>query len=88
MGYRAANSSRNCEFLENDLATTATRADVDLTGHAAVLEFVQRVAPNTIVNCASYNDVDGAQGRQQHAFAVNAFAPRTLACAAEAVDAT
>ena len=66
----------------------ATRADVDLTGHAAVLEFVQRVAPAAIINCASYNNVDEAQDRQQHAFAVNAFAPRTLARAAEAVDAT
>lgn len=67
---------------------TATRADVDLTAHAAVLAFVERVAPRAIVNCASYNDVDGAESRQQHAFAVNAFAPRTLARAAEALDAT
>ena len=66
----------------------ATRADVDLTGHAAVLEFVKRVAPAAIINCASYNNVDEAQDRQQHAFAVNAFAPRALARAAEAVDAT
>ncbi len=66
----------------------ATRADVDLTGHAAVLDFVQRIGPQAIVNCASYNDVDGAQTHQQRAFAVNAFAPRTLARAAEAIDAT
>lgn len=72
---------------EHDVVA-ATRADVDLTGHAAVLEFVRRVAPAAIVNCASYNNVDEAQGRQQHAFAVNAFAPRALARAAEAIDAT
>ncbi len=66
----------------------ATRADVDLTVHAAVSEFVRRVAPQAIVNCAAYNDVDGAQSRQQHAFAANAFAPRNLARAAEAIDAT
>jgi len=64
-----------------------TRADVDLTDHGAVMDFVQRAAPNAIVNCASYNDVDGAELHQQRAFAVNAFAPRTLARAAEAVDA-
>jgi len=72
---------------EHDVVA-ATRADVDLTGQAAVLEFVQRVAPAAIVNCASYNNVDEAQDRQQHAFAVNAFAPRALARAAEAIDAT
>lgn len=66
----------------------AVRADVDITAHGALMEFVQRVAPQAIVNCASYNDVDGSESRQQHAFAVNAFAPRTLARAAEALDAT
>lgn len=66
----------------------ATRADVDLTRHAAVIDFVGRLAPQAIVNCAAYNDVDGAQSRQHHAFAANAFAPRTLARAAEAIDAT
>ncbi len=65
----------------------ATRADVDLTVHAAVLEFVRRVAPNAIVNCASYNNVDGAEDNQRLTFAVNAFVPRTLARAAEALDA-
>lgn len=67
--------------------TPCTRADVDLTDHAAVIDFIQRAAPQAIVNCASYNDVDGAEQHQQRAFAVNAFAPRTLARAAEAVDA-
>lgn len=65
----------------------ATRAELDITCHAAALEFVYRVGPQAIVNCASYNNVDEAQHNQQHAFAVNAFAPRTLARAAEALDA-
>jgi dTDP-4-dehydrorhamnose reductase len=65
-----------------------TRADVDLTDHHAVMDFVQRAAPQAIVNCAAYNDVDGAQQHQERAFAVNAFVPRTLARAAEALDAT
>jgi len=68
--------------------TPCTRADVDLTDHRAVMDFVQRAAPNAIVNCAAYNDVDGAQQHQERAFAVNAFVPRTLARAAEALDAT
>lgn len=67
--------------------TPCTRADVDLTDHAAVMDLIQRAAPQAIINCASYNDVDGAEQHQQRAFAVNAFAPRTLARAAEAVDA-
>lgn len=67
--------------------TPCTRADVDLTDHGMTMEFITRVAPEAIVNCASYNDVDGAEQHQARAFAVNAFAPRTLARAAEALDA-
>jgi len=64
-----------------------TRADVDLTAQAATLAFIRRVRPQAIVNCASYNDVDAAERNQQHAFATNAFVPRTLARAAEELDA-
>jgi len=72
--------------LEHDVVP-CTRADVDLTEHAAVMDFVSRGRPQAIVNCASYNDVDGAEDRPRHAFTVNAFVPRTLARAAEAADA-
>lgn len=67
--------------------TPCTRADVDLTDHGAVMDLVTRTAPEIIINCASYNDVEGAEEHQARAFAVNAFVPRTLARAAEAVDA-
>jgi len=67
--------------------TTCTRAEVDITDHAALLRFVQAAGPEAIVNCASYNNVDGAEDHQRLAFAVNAFAPATLARAAEALDA-
>ncbi|MFA5908744.1 MAG: dTDP-4-dehydrorhamnose reductase [Vicinamibacterales bacterium] len=71
---------------EHDV-TTGTRADVDITHHAALLDFVRRARPEAIVNCASYNDVDGAERDQRRAFDVNAFAVRTLARAAEELDA-
>jgi len=65
----------------------AVRADVDITAHGALMEFVQRLAPQAIVNCASYNDVDGAEQRQRLAFEVNAFAVRSLARVAEDLNA-
>lgn len=67
--------------------TPFTRADVDLTNHGAVMAAVERLHPEAIVNCASYNDVDGAERNHHLAFAANAFVPATLARAAEAVDA-
>ena len=44
--------------------------------------------PDLIVNCAAFNDVDGAENRAAEAFAINAFAVRSLARAAEACGAT
>jgi dTDP-4-dehydrorhamnose reductase len=64
-----------------------TRAEVDVTHHAAVIAFVRDTRPEAIVNCVGFNDVDGSEDRQQHAFAVNAFAPRSLARAADELDA-
>ena len=71
---------------EHDVVA-CTRADVDITSHAALTSLVLATEPRAIVNCASNNDVDGAETNQRQAFAVNAFAPRTLARAAEALDA-
>lgn len=65
-----------------------TRADVDLTNHAATMAAAQQVCPQAIINCASYNDVDGCEDNHGLAFAVNAFVPATLARAAEAAGAT
>ena len=38
--------------------TAWTRADVDLTRHRDVREAIVELAPQAIVNCASYNNVD------------------------------
>lgn len=64
-----------------------TRANVDITDHAALTRFVHAAQPRAVINCASYNNVDGAEDNQRHAFAVNAFAARSLARAAEELDA-
>lgn len=67
--------------------TAWTRQDVDLTRYRDVREMVLRLSPQAIVNCASYNNVDEAEVAQETAFAVNAFAVRTLARAAAELDA-
>jgi dTDP-4-dehydrorhamnose reductase len=64
-----------------------TRATLDITDAAAVMRAVKAVAPAVIVNCAAFNRVDEAENRPIDAFAVNALAVRSLARAAEAVDA-
>ena len=56
-----------------------TRADVDLTDHRQVRDAIRAVAPQAIVNCAGYNQVDKCQDEQVTAFSVNAMAVGTLA---------
>jgi dTDP-4-dehydrorhamnose reductase len=65
-----------------------TRSSLDVTDPAQVARAVADAAPTLIVNCAAFNDVDGAEDRAIEAIAVNALAVRSLARAAEAAGAT
>jgi dTDP-4-dehydrorhamnose reductase len=63
--------------------TAHTRSTLDVTQAPAVRQAVTSAAPHLIVNCAAFNDVDGAEDRAAEALAVNAFAVGNLARAAE-----
>ena len=63
------------------------RRALDIADPAAVARVAADVSPNLIVNCAAFNDVDGAEDRPEQALAVNAFAVRSLALAAEKAGA-
>jgi dTDP-4-dehydrorhamnose reductase len=70
-----------------DTVAAFERAALELTDTAAVDAAVTRVAPDVIVNCAAYNDVDGAEEHAGDALRVNAFAVLSLARAAHACNA-
>ncbi len=59
-----------------------TRADLDITDHPAVMDAVLTARPAAIINCASYNDVDGAEDQPVLALETNALAVGSLARAA------
>jgi dTDP-4-dehydrorhamnose reductase len=59
------------------------RADLDITDPVAVRHAIGEAKPHVVINCAAYNDVDGAEDAPTTALAVNAFAVRSLARAAE-----
>lgn len=65
-----------------------TRESLDITDPAAVQAAVAQAAPVVIVNCAAFNAVDEAEDRPLDALAINAFAVRTFARAADAAGAT
>ena len=64
------------------------RSSLDITDAGAVSRAVSASRPDVIINCAAFNDVDGAETSPLAALAVNAFAPRNLARAARAAGAT
>lgn len=64
-----------------------TRASLDVTDPESVGGAVARAEPDVVVNCAAFNDVDRAEDEPATALAVNAFAVRSLARAAEASGA-
>jgi dTDP-4-dehydrorhamnose reductase len=71
------------EFSTPHDVVLLTRADLDVTDDAAVASVIDRVRPEVIVNCAGYNDVDGAETHPLEALGANAYAVRALARAAE-----
>lgn len=67
--------------------TAWTRADVELTNHTAVRDAIARLAPQAVINCSGYNNVDQAEDDQETAFDANAMVVGTLARSAAALDA-
>jgi dTDP-4-dehydrorhamnose reductase len=67
--------------------TAVPRDALDVTRADAVRALVERERPDAIVNCAAYNDVDGAEANALLALDVNATAVLHLARAARAVGA-
>ena len=65
-----------------------TRQRLDFGDVAAVEAFVTRERPDVVINCAAYNDVDGAEDHAVDAIRVNALAVRALARAAAGAGAT
>ena len=65
-----------------------TSATLEITDARRVRGAVDAARPDVIINCAAFNDVDGAEDRPLEALAVNAFAVRTLARAADDLGVT
>lgn len=74
--------------LETEHTLTAwAREDLDLSRHQQVRDRIVKLAPEAIVNCSGYNNVDQAQQDQETALNINAFAVCSMARAAAELDA-
>jgi dTDP-4-dehydrorhamnose reductase len=65
-----------------------SRSDLDLTDQSAVETLVKEHAPATVVNCAAWTDVDGAETHEEEATEVNASGAGYLGAAAAAIGAS
>jgi dTDP-4-dehydrorhamnose reductase len=65
-----------------------SRSSLDITNADDVRRAVADATPDVIVNCAAFNDVDGAESAPLESFALNALALRGLARAGESTGAT
>ena len=88
VGGRAQLGAAVAETFASGHDVTALGHDrLDIAADAAVAEMMSQLRPDVIVNCAAYNDVDGAEDRPVEALNVNAFGVRALARAAAQHDA-
>jgi len=80
LGHRvvAAARERGHDAVASDLP------ELDLTDASAVGRFIACEAPDAIVHCAAYTDVDGAEAHEQLARRVNADATANVGAAAAA----
>jgi dTDP-4-dehydrorhamnose reductase len=67
--------------------TAAGRAELDITDFRGVSEVLKSVRPQFAVNCAAFNDVDGAEASGRDAMLVNGVGARNLAHACNGAGA-
>jgi dTDP-4-dehydrorhamnose reductase len=75
------------EFVPRHEVVPLVRGDLDISDDQAVGAAMERLRPDVIINCAAYNDVDGAEDHPVDALNLNAFAVRALAGSAAAAHA-
>jgi len=85
-GQLGAALVNECHSRHDDV-TALDRSALDVRNGRSVADMMDRLRPDVIINCTGYNTVDAAESHPVDALALNAFAVRGLARAANAVGA-
>ena len=75
------------EFSDTDLHAF-DHAQLDIASQSSVADVLAAARPDVVINCAAYNDVDGAEHAADAALRTNALGVLSLARAARDADAT
>jgi dTDP-4-dehydrorhamnose reductase len=70
-----------------DTVVALTRQELDISDKNAVFNCFEKDAPQAVLNCAAYTDVDGAETNVERCYAANAVGVENLALAAKNADA-
>lgn len=75
------NGNSDVELVNTDVG------ELDITDLEQTMEFVERVRPYAIINCAAHTGVDACETDIDNAYKINALGPRNLSLAASRVGA-
>jgi dTDP-4-dehydrorhamnose reductase len=79
-GMVARATVAHCASIGDDVIAL-TREELDISDHRIVFETIENTKPDSVINCAAYTNVDGAESEQQLAYDVNATGVELLATA-------
>lgn len=86
-GQLATEFKKNLETNSSIDVVSLPKEKLNIADANAVFEAVNYYKPDVIINCAAYNNVDGAESDEITAFRVNAEGPKNLAFSAKSVNA-
>lgn len=73
--------------LKNTSVIAVDVEELDITDREETINYIRRHAPDTVINCAAFTNVNGCETNRDAAFKVNALGPRNLAMACEKIGA-
>lgn len=76
------------QFKDNNELILTDVSELDITDEKSTNEFITKVKPKYIINCAAYTAVDKAEEEVELAEKVNSIGPKNLAIAAKKNEAT
>ena len=82
----ARSAISHCDSI-GDEVVALTRGDLDISNRELVQATIENAAPNAVINCAAFTDVDGAETEQEACYKANADGVENLALGCKTADA-
>lgn len=76
------------QIIPKEQLIVGNRPQIDITDFVTTNAFILEHAPEVVINCAAYTNVDGAESDYETAYAINAQAVQNLAKACASINAT